>query len=98
MAHRIYMQNGKASIMYYGERPWHGLGQEVGAPATAEMALQAALLDDDVIKQPIYACTGSLTHTLGNRFALIRKIVAVFEVKAGDDGKLTVSHCGIAAG
>jgi len=73
MGHNLYVQNGKASMMYYGEKPWHGLGQEVNRPASAAEALAAAMLDYEVVKQPVYACIGKLTHTVPNRYAVVRR-------------------------
>ncbi len=30
MAHELDMSNGRANMMYAGDRPWHGLGKYVG--------------------------------------------------------------------
>ena len=32
MAHEILIDNGKASMMYVGEEPWHGLGTRLATP------------------------------------------------------------------
>ncbi len=53
MAHMINERNGKASMMYYGEKPWHGLGTELQKPATAEEAMREAQLDFTVEKFPV---------------------------------------------
>ena len=42
MAHNLATTNGKTSFFYYGEAPWHGLGQKLDAPATAQEAITAA--------------------------------------------------------
>ncbi|MCL4540278.1 MAG: DUF945 domain-containing protein [Bacteroidetes bacterium] len=55
MAHNLNFKNGKASMMYFGEKPWHGLGTELKHAATAEEALEAAQLNFVVKKAKMYA-------------------------------------------
>jgi phage/plasmid-like protein (TIGR03299 family) len=55
MPHNISQQNGEAEIMVVGEPAWHRLGTVLNKPATAEQAIQAAHLDWEVIKQPLFA-------------------------------------------
>ena len=45
MAHELNYTDGKVSMFYYGEAPWHGLGQQADHPITTweEMAEFAGL-------------------------------------------------------
>ena len=58
MSHNLFFENGQASMMYVGGVPWHGLGTALDRPATAEEAIQAARLDWQVRKLPLYASDG----------------------------------------
>lgn len=48
MAHNLAVANGKVSMAYYGQEPWHGLGQKLESPGTAAEAIVAAGLDYSV--------------------------------------------------
>ena len=71
MAHEIHIDNGKASMMYVGEKPWHGLGTKLDKPATAEEAFKAANLDWQVVKQPLYAKVGDKTRLVPDKFMVV---------------------------
>ena len=45
MAHELEQRNGKYSMAYTGQVPWHGLGKEVPADLTPAQMLKAADLD-----------------------------------------------------
>lgn len=55
MAHNINVENGRASIVYARQTPWHRLGQGLTEAFTAETALVQGGLDFVVEKTPI--CT-----------------------------------------
>ena len=44
-----------AEMFYTGDTPWHGYGQKLDAPATAQEAITAAHLDWEVGLEPVYA-------------------------------------------
>jgi len=69
MAHNLATANGKTSFFYYGEAPWHGLGQKLDAPATAQEAITAAGLDYEVQLTPIATYDGL---TIEGRRAVVR--------------------------
>jgi hypothetical protein len=53
MAHNLATTNGKTAMAYFGDVPWHGLGTQLDAPATAEEAITAAGLDYEVQLTPL---------------------------------------------
>lgn len=69
MAHNIENKNGKSSIVYAGETPWHKLGQKINEAFTAETALREGGLDFTVEKVAIQTFDGA---SIPNRYALRR--------------------------
>jgi phage/plasmid-like protein (TIGR03299 family) len=53
MAHQLEVVNGKASMFFVGELPWHGLGQELHGRPTVREAITASGLDWDVELVPL---------------------------------------------
>ena len=73
MAHELNFEDGKASMMYVGEVPWHGLGTRLEkAPKTAEEAIKAAGLDWQVGMKRVYAWEGDIFHEFTDRKATVR--------------------------
>ena len=48
MTHELATTNGRTTLAYFGDVPWHGLGRKLDEPATAEAAIVAAGLDYEV--------------------------------------------------
>lgn len=69
MAHELEIKNGEASMFYYGDAPWHGLGVKLNEPATSKEAIVAAKLDWQVKKSPIYL---NDKKEIKNKFAIVR--------------------------
>ncbi|MCE9561218.1 MAG: DUF945 domain-containing protein [Planctomycetes bacterium] len=59
MAHNLATARGKTSFAYYGEAPWHKLGTQLDAPATAAEAMTAATLDYEVTLTPMTISNGT---------------------------------------
>lgn len=72
MAHNLSIKNGRAQMFYYGEKPWHGLGTELNAPATAKEAIKAAQLDYIVEKQPLITMVGNQQVHVPEKKATVR--------------------------
>lgn len=54
MSHNLsFDKEGKAEMFFTGQRPWHGLGQELNSPATSEEAITAAGMNWKVSKMDI---------------------------------------------
>jgi phage/plasmid-like protein (TIGR03299 family) len=73
MAHELLVENGKAAMFYVDGEPWHKLGTKLEAPPTSRQAIQAAKLDWNVAKMPLYVAGGTRLHELRDRFALVRE-------------------------
>ena len=74
MAHNLHIgTHGQASMMYFGETPWHRLGQKLDHPATAAEAIEAAGLDYTVAKRPLFTKIGRQKVHVPDHFATARQ-------------------------
>src|SRR5690349_15455804 len=71
MTHRVFIDNGRASMMYVGQEPWHGLGTKLSRPATAAQAIKAANLGWRVKKIPVYAWDGVVAYPIEDTFTVV---------------------------
>ena len=58
MAHELEIVNGKASMFFVGQTPWHKLGIALDAPPTVEEGIRAAGLDWTVGLKPLVTLDG----------------------------------------
>lgn len=54
MAHEIAFVNGKASMAYAGEKPWHGLGTDLSAGADIDTWKIEAGMNWDICSSPVW--------------------------------------------
>jgi phage/plasmid-like protein (TIGR03299 family) len=73
MAHKLMFKDGEAAMMYVGEVPWHGLGQQLAQPPTAQEAIKAAHLDSRVAKKPTYVMSEGTWYQLPNSYVIVRE-------------------------
>lgn len=73
MAHELEIINDEASMMYYGEVPWHGLGTKLDNPATAEEALRIAKLNFNILKVPAFCQLNGKNIEMTGRNAVVRE-------------------------
>lgn len=67
MAHQVY------TMAYAGQKPWHGLGNQIDPNSTLEEWSSAAGLDWSVKEAPVHFTMGDVTHTVANRKVLVRE-------------------------
>ncbi len=72
MAHNLFIRNDQASMMYFGEAPWHQLGTRLDHPATAAEAIEAAQLNWTVSKVPLEAKVQGGHLPVPRKYAIIR--------------------------
>lgn len=72
MAHELEIfANGRASMAFVGETPWHGLGQQLSANAPIEVWRREAHLDWDIHRSPVQYKNGTL-HEFPEQHVLYR--------------------------
>jgi len=72
MAHEIAVVNGKSSIAYVGEKPWHGLGQELQENQPIEVWQEEAGMNWDIIETPVRFHDGQAMTKFGGNKVLFR--------------------------
>jgi phage/plasmid-like protein (TIGR03299 family) len=59
-------------MMFYGDTPWHGLGQELDRPATSAEVIRAAGLDWKVVKQPLFVHNDHDYRIVEDKYMMMR--------------------------
>jgi len=73
MAHELELnENGEARMFYAGQKPWHGLGQEVETELTSAGAIRLGGLDWDVEKRELYFQAGDAVQHIADKKAIVR--------------------------
>jgi phage/plasmid-like protein (TIGR03299 family) len=72
MPHQLSESAGQVEMMYVGKEPWHGLGQKLDKPATSVEAIQAAHLDWEVVKIPLFTKQRRKYRGISNKFGVVR--------------------------
>ena len=68
MAHELHIKNGKASMAFIGETPWHGLGQQLTPESTLEEWRTASNMDFTIERASVWA-----TNTYGDALQMPEK-------------------------
>lgn len=77
MSANLSMVKGKTEMAYFGEKPWHGLGTEVEGLMTAVEALEAAGLNWQVVKMPLFFHANGQDIITPDSFATVRTDIFV---------------------
>ncbi len=85
MSHDLDVSTGKPAMAYVGEKPWHGLGEELPPNQGIDVWVKAARLDWEIEMLPVnYQMTGQ-NRVMRDRFVLARSdTCAPLSVVSGD--------------
>lgn len=72
MAHELHTRNGKTSMAYVGQTPWHGLGQELTEGASLDTWKREAGMDYEIHHAPVQYSDGTSTRVMPGRRILYR--------------------------
>jgi len=72
MAHELYIKDGKASIAFIGEKPWHGLGQELSDGASIETWKTESGMDWEIKESPVIYNTPAGQQVYSDQKVLFR--------------------------
>ena len=85
MSHDLDESTGKPAMAYVGEKPWHGLGQELPPGQDIDRWVKAAGLDWDIEMLPVRYQMNDQSYVMSDRFVLARSDTqAALSVVSGD--------------
>jgi len=91
MSDELSVTNGKVEMMYAGDVPWHGLGQQITDPATFAEGMAATGMDYRVVSESVYdqngieieghqiirrEDTGEIFRILSERYEIVQNVEA----------------------
>ena len=85
MSHDLDESTGKPAMAYVGEKPWHGLGQELPLGQDIDRWVKAAGLDWEIEMLPVRYQMNDQSYVMSDRFVLARSDTqAALSVVSGD--------------
>ena len=85
MSHDLDESTGKPAMAYVGEKPWHGLGQELPPDQDIDRWVKAAGLDWEIEMLPVRYQMSDQSYVMSDRFVLARSDnQAALSVVSGD--------------
>ena len=72
MSHDLDESTGKPAMAYVGEKPWHGLGQELPPDQDIDRWVKAAGLDWEIEMLPVRYQMSDQSYVMSDRFVLAR--------------------------
>lgn len=72
MSHEIHVKNGTASMAFVGQKPWHGLGQELTEGASIETWIREAGMSYDLLSANVQFSDGKSPRVYPNKQILYR--------------------------
>ena len=70
MSHDLDESTGKPAMAYVGEKPWHGLGQELPPGQDIDRWVKAAGLDWEIEMLPVRYQMNDQSYVMSDRFVI----------------------------
>ena len=73
------------TMAYVGQKPWHGLGEQLPPNPSTQHILEAAGLDWNVVKTPLHYVIDGVKRTVADQFGLVRETDGAYLSTCGKD-------------